>query len=165
MATRSCQRSETDEARAQDGSERTAERPRRDRRGCEKAEGGARSRRPRARAGNPAAPTRDGSAARSANESPDYSADEQSSLTRRVPDDRAEEPTESAKEAGGDEEEQSMTHAMRLSTSTFRLGSLLLELRIEALRFADPLHLDGDGIDRLLKLLHALLLGRQALLV
>jgi hypothetical protein len=162
MATRSGQRSEADEARAQDGSERTAERPRRDRGGREKTEGGARGGRPHARARNPAAPTRDGAAARSPNESPHDCADEQPSLTGRVPDDRAQEPTESAEEAGDCEEEPSMAHGMRLSTSALWLGSFLLQLRIEALRLADALHLDRDGVHRLLKLLHALVLWLQA---
>ena len=98
----------------------------------------------------------------SPSESPHDCADEQSSLTGRAPDDRAEEPAQSAEEAGGDEEEQSMAHEMRLSTSALWLGSFLLELRIEALRLADALHLDRDGIHRLLKLLHTLVVRLQA---
>src|SRR5687768_1038701 len=47
-----------------------------------------------------------------------------------------------------------------VTASAVRLGALLLEFRGEALRFADALHLDRDGIDRVLQLLEAAARGQ-----
>jgi hypothetical protein len=98
MTTCACQRSQADETRAEDRTDRTAERIRGDQRSGEKANRGTNARSDGGRAWNPSAGTRNSTATGRTEKSANDPAHEQRSLAARIADDGAKQAAEAAEE-------------------------------------------------------------------